>query len=185
MTPPERRRELLATARDSIGRRLRGEPLPEIPERPHAEESSHGVFVTIRSNGELRGCIGTLAAEEGIRSAVSEFAVQAGFEDPRFPPLTAEEWNEIRIEISILSPPRLIEEAQFETGRHGLILEIGARRGLLLPQVAEEWSFTREQFLGALSRKAGLPEDGWKLPGAKLYAFEAEVFGEHEANRGE
>ena len=71
------------------------------------------------------------------------------------------------------------------TTGHGLILEIGGRRGLLLPQVAEEWNFTKDQFLGALSRKAGLPEDGWKLPGAKLYAFEAEVFGEGGDGRGE
>jgi AmmeMemoRadiSam system protein A len=185
MTAPERRRELLALARESIGRRLEGVEPIEPSERPHADEASHGVFVTLRSRGELRGCIGTLAAEEGIARTVAEFAVRAGFEDPRFPPLARDEWRDVEIEISILSPPRLIAEEEFEVGRHGLILEIGARRGLLLPQVAEEWSFTREQFLGALARKAGLPEDGWKLEGAKLFAFEAEVFAEREATHGE
>ena len=184
MTPPERRRDLLAIARESIDRRLEGaEPL-DPSERPHADEASHGVFVTLRSKGELRGCIGTLAAEEGIARTVAEFAVRAGFEDPRFPPLVREEWGDVDIEISILSPPREISEEAFEVGRHGLILEIGVRRGLLLPQVAEEWSFTKEQFLGALAQKAGLPKDGWRLPGAKLFAFEAEVFGEAEKTRG-
>jgi AmmeMemoRadiSam system protein A len=185
VTLPERRRELLEIVRRSIERNLRGEPPLEIPERPHADEFSHGIFVTLRWRGDLRGCIGTLAAEEGIARTVARFALQAAFEDPRFPPLTLGEWPEVLVEVSILSPPRLISEEHFEAGRHGLILEVGGRRGLLLPQVAEEWNFTKEQFLGALSRKAGLPEGGWKLPGAKLYAFEAEVFGEKEGQRGE
>ncbi len=185
MTSPERRKELLSIARQSIERRLTGEGPLEIPQRPHADETSCGVFVTLKMKSDLRGCIGTLAAEEGISRTVAEFALNAAFEDPRFPPLTLEEWRDVLVEISILSPPRLIAEEHFEVGRHGLILEIGGRRGLLLPQVAEEWSFTKEQFLGALSRKAGLPEDGWKLPGVKLYAFEAEVFGEEAAAHGE
>ncbi len=184
MTPPERRRELLSLARESIARRLEDADPIDVMERPHADETSHGVFVTLRTKDELRGCIGTFAAEEGIAKTVAEFAVRAGFEDPRFPPLSRPEWGDVSIEISILSPPRLIAVEEFEVGRHGLILEIGARRGLLLPQVAQEWSFTKEQFLGALARKAGLPEDGWKLPGAKLYAFEAEVFAEGEAGHG-
>ena len=179
MTSPERRRELLSIARESIEKKLGGEPPLEIPERPHADEASFGVFVTLKLNGDLRGCIGTLAAEEGIARTVAEFALNAAFEDPRFPPVTREEWSGVSIEISLLTPPRLIDASFVEVGRHGLILEIGGRRGLLLPQVAEEWNFTKEQFLGALSRKAGLPEDGWKLAGAKLYAFEAEVFGEN------
>jgi AmmeMemoRadiSam system protein A len=184
LTPPDRRRELLSIARGAIERKLSGEDPIEIPERPHADEASHGVFVTLRWKGELRGCIGTLAAEEGIARTVSNFALHAAFEDPRFPPISQEEWRDVAVEVSILSPPRLTSEEHFEVGRHGLILEVGGRRGLLLPQVAEEWNFTKAQFLGALSQKAGLPEDGWKLPGAKLYAFEAEVFGEQEVKRG-
>ncbi len=185
MTSSDRRSELLSIARRSIDRKLNGEGPLEVLERPHAEEASCGVFVTLKMKSDLRGCIGTLAAEEGISRTVAEFALNAAFEDPRFPPLTLEEWRDVLVEISILSPPRLIAEEHFEVGRHGLILEIGGRRGLLLPQVAEEWGFTKEQFLGALARKAGLPEDGWKLPGAKLYAFEAEVFGEEAGAGGE
>ena len=181
MTSAERRRELLSIARRSIERELRGGGPLEIPERPHAEEASCGVFVTLRAKGDLRGCIGTLAAEEAVAKTVASFARHAAFEDPRFPPVTLAEWPGVSIEISLLTPPRLIAEEHVEVGRHGLILEVEGRRGLLLPQVAEEWSFTKEQFLGALSRKAGLPENGWRLPGAKLYAFEAEVFSEDEA----
>jgi AmmeMemoRadiSam system protein A len=184
VTDSARRRELLSIARQSIDRQLRGQPPLEIPERPHPEEASCGVFVTLHWKDELRGCMGTLVSDEDVARTVAKFALLAAFEDPRFPPLTLVEWSDCSIEISILSPPRLILEEHVEVGRHGLILEVGGRRGLLLPQVATEWNFGREEFLGALAQKAGLPEDGWKLPGAKLYGFEAEVFSEGEA-RGE
>ncbi len=181
MTGPERRRELLGIAREAIRRRLRGEAPAEIRERPHAEELSRGVFVTLKTGGELRGCIGTLAAEEGIARTVAEFACNAAFQDPRFPPLSAAEWPGVQIEISLMTPPRKILPDEVVVGRHGLILESGFRRGLLLPQVATEWKFNREQFLDALAHKAGLRPGAWKEPQARLYAFEAEVFGEEEA----
>lgn len=136
--------------------------------------------MTLKIGGELRGCIGTLSAEEGIPKTVSEFAVQAGFHDPRFPPLEAVELAQVRIEISLLSPPRLVRPEDVLVGRDGLILEIGNRRGLLLPQVATEWNYGRSEFLAALCHKAGLPAGAWMDSRAKLYAFQAEVFGEEE-----
>ena len=171
-------RELLRLARTSIERALEGEPPPLLLERPHPDDPSHGVFVTLRIGEDLRGCIGTLAAEEGIPNTVVKFAREAAFRDPRFPPVTREEWPGVALEVSVLTPPRRITPEEVEPGRHGIILEAGMRRGLLLPQVATEWGFTREQFLAAVSQKAGLPDNAWKTPGAKLYGFEAEVFGE-------
>ena len=174
-------RDLLRLARSSIERALDGQPPPALLERPHPDDPSHGVFVTLKIGEDLRGCIGTLTAEEGIAKTVSRFAREAAFRDPRFPPVTKEEWPSVSLEVSVLTPPRLISAEEVEPGRHGIILELGARRGLLLPQVATEWGFSREQFLGAVSQKAGLPDNAWKLPGAKIYGFEAEVFGEEES----
>lgn len=171
-------RELLRLARASIDRALSGEPPPVLLERPHPDDPDRGVFVTLRIGGELRGCIGTLTADEGIPSTVARFAREAAFRDPRFPPLSAGEWPNVALEVSVLGAPRRIAPEEVEPGRHGLILELGARRGLLLPQVATEWGFSREQFLAAVAQKAGLPENAWKMPDAKLYGFEAEVFAE-------
>jgi AmmeMemoRadiSam system protein A len=173
--------ELLRLARTSIDRALKGEPPPALLERPHADDPSHGIFVTLKIGEDLRGCIGTLSAEEGIPNTVVRFAREAAFRDPRFPPLTAGEWSAVSVEVSVLTPPRLIAPEEVEPGRHGIILEMGARRGLLLPQVATEWGFTREQFLAAVSQKAGLPDNAWKLPAARIYGFEAEVFSEEPA----
>lgn len=154
-------------------------------ERPHADEPSHGVFVTLKKDGDLRGCIGTLAAEEGLAGTVAKFACSAAFDDPRFPPLAREEWPAVSLEISLMTPPRRIHPEEVAVGRHGLILELGGRRGLLLPQVATEWNFGREQFLEALAQKAGLRPRAWADPQARLFAFEAEVFGEEEPSPGE
>ena len=175
-------RELLRLARTSIDRAFSGLGPPSLLERPHPDDASHGVFVTLRIGGELRGCIGTLAAEEGIPNTVARFAREAAFRDPRFPPLSAEEWPSVALEVSVLTPPRRMTPEEVEPGRHGLILELGARRGLLLPQVATEWGFSREQFLAAVAQKAGLPENGWKMADAKLYGFEAAVFSEGEGD---
>jgi AmmeMemoRadiSam system protein A len=177
-------RELLRLARASIDRALDDQPPPSILERPHPDDPSHGVFVTLKIGEELRGCIGTLTAEEGIPATVVRFAREAAFRDPRFPPLAKEEWPSVSVEVSVLTPPRRIGADEVEPGRHGLIIELGVRRGLLLPQVATEWGFSREQFLGAVSQKAGLPDNAWKMPDAKIYGFEAVVFGE-EPGAGE
>lgn len=110
---------------------------------------------------------------------VSEFALRAAFEDPRFTPLEEGELPACTLEISVLGAPRRIEAPEeIEIGRDGLILEVGGRRGLLLPQVATEWGLDRERFLGELSAKAGLPPDAWRRPDAQVWAFQAEVFSE-------
>jgi AmmeMemoRadiSam system protein A len=178
----ETRRQLLALARGTLVAHFRGEPPPRLAsDRAETFGQSRALFVTLRRAGQLRGCIGTLAPEGDLARMVPRFALRAAFEDPRFPGLTAEELTGCTIEISVLTPPRPVERPEdVVVGRDGLIIELGARRGLLLPQVATEWGFDRVTFLAEVSRKAGLPPDAWQLPAARLWSFQAEVFAEGE-----
>jgi AmmeMemoRadiSam system protein A len=174
------RADLLGLARGTLAAHFRGEPPPRLAsDRAETFGQPRGLFVTLHRGGNLRGCIGTLAPTGDLTRVVSEFALRAAFEDPRFPPLEERELPECRIEISVLTAPRLIVSPdEIEIGRDGLILELGGRRGLLLPQVATEWGFDRERFLAELSQKAGLPPSAWRRPEAQVWAFQAEVFSE-------
>lgn len=178
----EGRRQLLALARGTLEAHFRGEPPPRLAsDRSEAFGDPRAVFVTLRIGDRLRGCIGTLAPEGDLSRTVPKFALRAAFEDPRFSGLASEELVLCTIEISVLTAPRPLDDPEeIVIGRDGVILEIGGRRALLLPQVATEWGFDRTTFLGELSRKAGLPPDAWREPGAKLWSFQAEVFAEDE-----
>ncbi len=178
----ETRRQLLDLARSTLEAQFRGEPPPRLAsDRSEPFGESRALFVTLRRGGRLRGCIGTLAPEGDLARTVPRFTLRAAFEDPRFPPLASHELPECVIEISVLTPPRLVENREdIIVGRDGLILEANGRRGLLLPQVATEWGFDRDTFLSELSQKAGLPPDAWRDPEARLFAFQAEVFAEGE-----
>jgi len=147
---------------------------------PNLKEKSR-LFVTLTKNGKLRGCIGHVAAIEPIYAAVIENTISAAFRDSRFPPVKADEVPEIRIEISINTPQRLIKDVnKIEIGKHGLILEKGWNRGLLLPQVPVEWGWDRDEFLKGICRKARLPNGSWEHPDAKLYIYSSQVFHEKE-----
>jgi AmmeMemoRadiSam system protein B/AmmeMemoRadiSam system protein A len=136
------------------------------------------VFVTLKQNGELRGCIGHTRADLPLYQVVQQMAVAAATEDPRFPPLTPEELAQVAVEISILSPFRRVTDVeQIEVGTHGLLIFKDGHQGLLLPQVPVEQGWDRDEFLENLCLKAGLPEGCWR-EGATLYAFTAVVFGE-------
>jgi uncharacterized protein len=138
-----------------------------------------GAFVTLKKHGELRGCIGTLECRAPLCEEVARVAVSAAREDPRFEPVRASELNDLDVEVSVLGPLEPIDPLDrdaIEIGRHGLVVEHGWRRGLLLPQVATEWGWDRETFLSQTCVKAGLPHDCWRN-GAKVYRFAAEVFG--------
>lgn len=178
----ETRRQLLDLARSALEAQFRGEPPPRLAsDRSEPFGESRALFVTLRHAGRLRGCIGTLAPEGDLARTVPKFALRAAFQDPRFPPLESHELPDCAIEISVLTPPLLVENAEeIVVGRDGLILEVAGRRGLLLPQVATEWGFDRETFLAELSQKAGLPPDAWRDPEARLFSFQAEVFAEWE-----
>ncbi len=177
---PESRRDLLGLARGTLEAHFRAEPPPRLSsDRAEAFGEPRGLFVTLRKDGQLRGCIGTLAPTGDLTRCVSEYALRAALEDPRFAPLESEELPRCALEISVLSAPRPIEgPGDIEVGRDGLIFELGGRRGLLLPQVAEEWGLDAERFFAEVSRKAGLAPDAWRDADARLWAFGAEVFSE-------
>jgi AmmeMemoRadiSam system protein A len=174
------RTDLLGLARGTLEAHFRGQPPPRLSsDRAESFGQPRGLFVTLRKDGELRGCIGTLAPTGDLTRCVSEYALRAALEDPRFAPLTEEELPRCEIEISVLSAPRAIEgPGEIEIGRDGLILELRGHRGLLLPQVAEEWGFDSVRFLAEVARKAGLPPEAWRDADARVWAFRAEVFSE-------
>jgi AmmeMemoRadiSam system protein A len=140
-----------------------------------------GAFVTITIDKKLRGCIGYVQSDSELTKTVMDAAYQAAFHDPRFSPLSEEEFGKIKLEISILSPPFNLENYdEIEIGRHGLILEEAGRKALLLPQVPIEHKMDRDGFLSALCNKAGLHEDYWKEKQLKIKAFTANVFSEDD-----
>jgi AmmeMemoRadiSam system protein A len=135
--------------------------------------------VTLKLNGELRGCIGRIGACQPLLETVKDVAVSSAFDDPRFPPLSPDEWPQVRIEISVLSPfERITDLQRITVGVHGLMVRNGHRSGLLLPQVATEQGWDREAFLSHSCRKAGLPADAWRSPDTRIEIFSATVFHE-------
>ena len=137
-----------------------------------------GAFVTIHKGGDLRGCIGHVEPPEPLGEVVRRCAVSAAGSDPRFPPMAPDEFDTVDIEISLLGPLEPIAGPHdILVGRHGLVVERGWQRGLLLPQVATEWKWSAEEFLARTCQKAGLPHDAWKKD-AKIWRFDAEVFAE-------
>jgi AmmeMemoRadiSam system protein A len=173
------RQALIEAARRSIE--------AEVRRRGHRVEATAlqwpdatGVFVTIKRGAELRGCLGTLEVLDALDREVARCAADSAQRDPRFPPVTPDELDALRVEVSILGALEPLDPPHpeaIEIGRHGLVVEQGTRRGLLLPQVAIEWSWDAEQFLRQACRKARLPDDAWQT-GAAVYRFEADVFGE-------
>jgi AmmeMemoRadiSam system protein A len=175
------RAALLALARAVIEGRL-GVPRVVEPEPRPAFDQPRGAFVTVYVAHELRGCVGLPEAGQTLGRAIEYCARAAAFGDPRFPPITPADLPGLTLEISVLTPLEpCADPALVEVGRHGLAVELGGVRGLLLPQVASERGWTREQFLDHTCLKAGLPRDAWRR-GARLQSFEAVVFGE-EASR--
>jgi len=174
------RARLLEIARRSIEEYVRHGKRPKF-EVPEAELHELGAaFVTLTHKGQLRGCIGYTEAFKPLYQTVSNCAISSATGDPRFPPVTAGELDEIEIEISVLSPLKKVENVnEIEVGRHGLMIEKGFRKGLLLPQVATEYGWDRDTFLAHTCLKAGLPPDAWQK-GATIYLFSAEIFGERE-----
>ena len=138
----------------------------------------NGAFVTLHRRGRLRGCVGEINAKESVVEVIARCARAAALSDPRFDPIQPVELAEIDIEISILSPPQMIKAELIEPGRHGLIVSRGYKRGVLLPQVANERGWGAERFLEETCVKAGLERDAWKDTGTILEAFTAEIFGE-------
>jgi len=176
MLSAEEKRELLAVAREAIASALKGEPYTVPSPATEALAQPAGAFVTLRLDHELRGCIGYVESEKPLVQVVAEVAVKAALEDPRFMPLTQEEFEHVTVEVSVLSPLRRIHSVEeIEIGVHGIVVAMGLRRGLLLPQVAVEYHLDREAFVAAALRKAGLPPSVRHAPDLEMYVFEAEV----------
>ena len=175
----EERAVLLRLAHESILSALDRRKICLDPPTPHLAEP-RGAFTSLYRNAALRGCVGYVLATSSIYRTVAETARAAAFEDTRFQPVTREEAHELRVELSILSPPRPILPDAVEIGRHGLLISMHGGRGLLLPQVPVEHGWDRTTFLEQACRKAGLPLDAWQK-GAVIEAFTAEVFGDKNA----
>jgi len=159
-----------------------GQVLPVPRDIPLKFRQPCGVFVTINSvrgnQKVLRGCIGYPYPTTPLAQAVIESAINSATEDPRFPPLSFNELEEVVFEISVLTPPELIEvktpreyPSKIKVGVDGLMVEWGIYKGLLLPQVPVEWKWNEEEFLSQCCIKAGLPPDSWLIKGVKIYKF--------------
>jgi len=174
---------LLDLARNAVQTTVqKGRKLPIVESLSPLLREKRGVFVTHWMDGELRGCIGFPYPVKPLAEAVQEAAVSAALQDPRFHPVSQEELSRLEIEISVLTPPKPIEQRQIQVGVHGLIVRSGNRSGLLLPQVAIEYRWNVETFLEQTCVKAGLPPDAWKGK-AEIYGFEAQVFSESDLKK--
>ncbi len=175
-------KRLLELARQSIETYLKTGTMLDVNESDPALSREMGAFVTLHENGRLRGCIGNLIGDQPLYLTVRDMAVEAATGDPRFPPVTMKELEDIEIEISALSPLELTDSPDnIRMGIHGVLVKKGYRSGVYLPQVAVETGWSKEEFLSSLcAHKAGLPADAWKDKSTELYLFTASVFSEKE-----
>ncbi len=180
MLNTEQRKRLLEIARQSIRAAVAGESAPDLSGDDPELARRQGAFVTLKRCGELRGCIGHIEGIAPLNETIVQMARAAALEDPRFPPVTADEIAGLEIEISVMSPLYPVDDvAEIQIGRDGLIIGSGGARGLLLPQVAVEWGWGVEEFLRHTCIKAGLSADAWEGD-CTIERFEAEVFGERD-----
>jgi len=173
------KKELLRIARKTIDAKIRNWKLPDFNVDEGAMTAKRGVFVSLSKAGKLRGCIGYIQPVKPLFLAVQDMAIEAAANDPRFKPVTKAEFKDIDLEISALSRLKKIKDvSDISVGRDGLYIIKGGQSGLLLPQVAVEWGWNRDEFLRQVCIKAGLPEDAWREKDAVLYRFCADVFRE-------
>lgn len=179
MLKKEDGKELIKLAKESIQSYFKQKTLlvPEAAKKRFSENK--GVFVTLKKDKQLRGCIGYIESKLPLWEAVASAARHAAFGDPRFPPLTEGELKDIDFEISVLTEPKQITgdmPKQVKIGKHGLIIEKGGYSGLLLPQVFTELDADAESALEMTCEKAGLPAGSWQEKDAKVYVFECQIF---------
>lgn len=183
----DEQKKLLRWVRTRIEAAVRQEPLTEISETELTERlrARHGVFVTLKKQGELRGCIGRMDFDRPLWANALDAAVASALEDPRFPRVEAQELGEITMEVSILNPPEEIARPEmFDVTRHGIIVEKGWRHALFLPKVAPEQGWDATKTLEMVCGKAGLPTDAWRDSSTRLQVFTAFDFGEERTEGG-
>jgi AmmeMemoRadiSam system protein A len=184
--------ELLRLARQAIAHYLENKQFLEISSDDPVLWQKAGVFVTLRTRWEpglphdeaarLRGCIGHMQADEQLIRLVPVMAVKAAVRDPRFPPVTAVELPKLHIEISRLSPLTPVTDIEdIELGLHGLVITSGTKRGLLLPQVPSMFGWSRDEYLEAICRKAGLHPSAWQS--SELLSFTTQTFAENDLRK--
>lgn len=173
---------LLRVARTTLERFFETGTTPLLRGFPQELRRKQGAFVTLKKNGELRGCIGHMAEDTPLYQVVGAMAINAAFRDRRFPQLRPEELAQVEIEVSVLTPFRIVPDPDsVKVGRDGVVLAKSGKRSVFLPQVAPEQGWDRDTMLDRLCRKAGLPLACWK-EGARLSTFQADVFHEERPN---
>lgn len=175
----EEGKELLKIARITLEKYIRGEKVPEFSPSTERLKEKRGVFVTLKKKGELRGCIGYIQGVQPLYKAVKTMTINSATEDPRFSPVQPEELKDIKIEITVLSPlKRISDVGEIVVGKHGIYIRKGSYSGLLLPQVAMENNWNREQFLHHTCLKAGLAPTAWRDKPTEIYIFTGEIIKE-------
>ncbi|MCX8092662.1 MAG: AmmeMemoRadiSam system protein A [Candidatus Goldbacteria bacterium] len=178
----EQKKTLLKLARDTIEKYITQGIILKFENKDPVLNEKRGAFVTIHNKGELRGCIGLIEGTQELYKTIIEMAIESATSDPRFPPLTPDELNDIDIEISVLTPLKKIKSIdEIILGKHGVIVKKGFRSGVFLPQVATETGWDKKTFLEHLcAGKAGLSKDAYLDKNTEIYIFEADVFGEKD-----
>lgn len=173
---------LLGIARKGVEAVVKSEPVPPVFSEHPDLQGKQGVFVTLKTHEQLRGCIGRFVSDVPLYQLVSEMAVSSATEDPRFEfnRIKSSELDYLEIELSILSPLKQIQNPlDFKLGKHGIFVKKGFQIGCFLPQVAIETGWSKEEFLShCCSSKAGLPADAWKYEDIEIYIFTAEIIEE-------
>ena len=182
----EQKKTLLTLARDTISQYLKNGKRVPLPKAEGLLAENCGAFVTLHKRGQLRGCIGNIIGIRPLIETIQEMAIASSTQDPRFRKVQPEELSDIDIEISVLSPLKRVKDVnEIEVGTHGILMRRDMYQGVLLPQVATEWGWDRDEFLAHTCEKAGLPMDAWRDPETSIEIFSAEVFGDLPAGRQE
>lgn len=187
MISEDQGKKLLKIARESIISEFKDSKYEASDEIKKEFNDKKGCFVTLNINGNLRGCTGYPEPIVSLYEAVIESAKNAAFNDPRFNPVSEEEFKRVKIEVTVLTKPELIKVStpeeylkKIQIGKHGLMVEKAYNRGLLLPQVPVEWKWNVKEFLEHTCTKAGLAADSWMDLDTNVYWFEGKVFSESE-----
>ena len=171
---PEAAARLHSFATATVAGAARGDRMPAAPPDRSLQVKA-GVFVTLRRGGQLRGCIGHIEADTPLARITGAMARAAALDDPRFPPLGPTELDGLDVELSVLDARRPGTAEALVPGRDGVIVSRGRARGVLLPQVADEWGWGAAELLAGACRKAGLAPDAWRRQGAVIELFRVQI----------
>ncbi|KYK38557.1 MAG: TIGR00296 family protein [Theionarchaea archaeon] len=180
MLTEEQGQRLIQIARQNIIYYLKNRQMLSVNDVLFEFQEKQGVFVTLKKHETLRGCIGYPEPVYPLMAALLDSSISAAVRDPRFPPVTAEEMDDITVEVTVLTTPQKIDpDPQNVTiGKDGLMVEKGMFKGILLPQVPVEWEWNAEEFLCQTCIKAGLPPDCWLDGETIVYKFQGQIFSE-------